>query len=84
MEITNAVPLPEPNKGGRRRIYPFPDMEVGDSFAVPLSGDKHLKGGDMTANRVGLAARRFGRLTGRKFTIRTVREEGVVRCWRIE
>jgi len=35
-KIEKGIPLPEaPTRGGRRSIYPFGDLEIGDSFFVP-------------------------------------------------
>lgn len=53
--------------------YPFKDMQVGDSFLLP-------PGVKRTA--VNVAALRYGRKHGMKFTIRKVPEG--FRCWRIE
>jgi len=37
-EIQKSVPMPEQSVGKVK--YPFPDMEVGDSFWAPLSTEK--------------------------------------------
>ena len=37
-EIQRDVPVPTAARGGRPSIYPFRDMAVGDSFAVPAPG----------------------------------------------
>jgi len=53
--------------------YPFEHMQVGDSFAIP----PHIK-----RTTVGIAAMRFGREHGMKFTIRTMPDR-TLRCWRV-
>lgn len=69
---------------GRPRKYPFPDMAVGDSFAVPLIGKNTTKGEDHAAVKLRSSAIRYARIEGGKFTVRTDREVGEVRCWRVE
>ena len=40
--IQKNIPIPAKMPQGRKQIYPFDRMEVGDSFAVPLSKRKSL------------------------------------------
>lgn len=80
--IDKHVPTPPPSNG-RPRKYPFPDMVVGDSFAVPLAGETR-DGEDHAAVKLRCAAIRYARVHGGKFTVRTDREAGVARCWRVE
>ena len=54
--------------------YPFAGMQVGDSFAVPP---------DVKRPAVTVAAMRYGRQHGMKFTVRQVADK-TFRCWRIE
>lgn len=54
--------------------FPFAGMQVGDSFAVPP---------DVKRPAVTVAAMRFGRKHGMKFTVRQVADK-TFRCWRIE
>lgn len=56
------------------RRFPFEHMQVGDSFAVPP---------DVKRPAVTVAAMRFGRKHGMKFTVRQVADK-TFRCWRIE
>lgn len=71
-EIEKGIPIPQQNKGVR--IYPFPTMEVGDSFLV-------LDGG---RNKAVSALVRFKKHNAtRKFTVRT-QPDGSLRIWRIE
>ena len=53
--------------------YPFSEMQVGDSFFVPV--------GDATRAQVSNAASPWGKKHGRRFTVRTV--DGGCRCWRV-
>lgn len=53
--------------------YPFDKMEVGDSFLVPAG---------VPRTTVGVAASRYGKPRGMKFSFR-VTPEGL-RCWRVE
>lgn len=66
MKVDKNIPLP--------RKFPFADMKVGDSFAVPA---------DIKRPAVTVAAMRYGRKHGMKFTVRQVADK-TFRCWRIE
>lgn len=83
IEIDKDVPPPIPSNG-RPFKYPFPIMEVGDSFTVPLGDKINTKGENMTVYRLRGSAIRYARTHGGKFTVRTDREAGVARCWRVE
>ncbi len=71
IKIERGVPFPA--TAPRAQLYPFHEMEVGDSFFVP----------DSTTNRLGSAAHAYvrSRKPGAKFTCRTI--DGGVRVWRI-
>lgn len=66
MKVEKGIPFP--------RKYPFADMAVGDSFALPP---------DIARTTVSIAAMRYGRKHGMKFVIRMVADR-THRCWRIE
>lgn len=66
MKVESNIPLPAK--------YPFAEMRVNDSFAVPAS---------VSRSTVNVAAMRFGRKYGMKFTVRLTKD-GTLRCWRIE
>ncbi len=71
IEIDRNVPMPaKPHAGGRPSIYPWAELEIGDSFFVP----------DKKSSNCG--AWMAGKLLGRKFSARTV--DGGVRVWRIK
>lgn len=60
--------IPVPSK------FPFAGMRVGDSFAVPP---------DKKRTTVNVAAMRYGKKHGMKFTVRLMPDRSL-RCWRIE
>jgi len=70
MKIERHIPVPP--ETATRQLYPFPDMQVGDSFLV-LDADwiKNLRS----------AAYMYGRRHGVKFTIRKYGEGW--RLWRV-
>lgn len=84
-KIERGVPMPKIHVS--RSSYPFAEMEVGDSFAVPLSGDLASAGKngdyDRTQVRVRSAACSHQRRHGGKFSVRVNKAEGVLRCWRV-
>jgi hypothetical protein len=66
-QIEKGIPLPG-NLNGRASVYPFPQMEVGDSFA--FEPDRY--------NTVRRAATYWGGDHGVKFSVSTIHN----RCWR--
>lgn len=66
LPIDKGIPVP--------RKYPFDQMEVGDSFAVPP---------DTHRTTVSIAALRYGRKHGMRFVTRTMPDR-TLRCWRVE
>jgi hypothetical protein len=88
-KIEKGVPLP-PQERGRGAIskYPFAEMEVGDSFSLPLTGEKGTGGStyykwDKSTRKLTNASIHHARRHGKKFTVREMKEEGVARCWRV-
>jgi len=85
--IEKGVPHPAGHWAGNRTLYPFLQMEVGDSFAVPLSGERAKAGRgstDKTAAKLRASASSHSmRYPGVKFSVRTISAENIVRCWRI-
>lgn len=75
-KIDKGVEIPgRPANGrGRKAIYPWEEMEVGDSFFIEYEGDKRRQ----YASIAGHASKRYGK----KFTARTF--DNGVRIWRIE
>jgi hypothetical protein len=82
IEIDKNTPMP-PVTVGRPRQYPFAELQVGDSFAIPLAGIM-LRSGDKAVGRLSAAALAYSRRYGGKFTVRTDRENNVARCWRVQ
>lgn len=64
--IDKGIPMP--------KRYPFDQMEVGDSFAVPPG---------VSRTTVAIAAMRYGRDHDMKFTIRMMPDRSY-RCWRVK
>jgi hypothetical protein len=76
--IDKNVPVPA-STAGRGPVYPFTDMQVGDSFLVPVAA-----GEAATKRAAGLsraASMNAKKNAGRKYTVRKV--EGGVRVWRL-
>ena len=75
IRIEKGLPIPEDVRLGG---YPFKDMKVGDSFALPRAKKSALYA----------AVHHFKKKSGSKakFTIRSVIEDGIdmVRVWRLE
>lgn len=82
-QIAKGVPLPARRGGGMPAVYPFSEMEVGDSFDAPR--DMGTRGaGDVRQNTVSSCARVFAKRhnPAAKFTVRLV-DDNTVRCWRV-
>ena len=77
--IQKNVPRPNPNQKRGISIYPWKEMQVGDSFFVPSPGNG--KKNPISGGAVGAAARRL-RI---KLSTRAVRERGKkgIRVWRV-
>lgn len=74
MQIDKNIPYPaktQVGKGGRK--YPFNEMEVGDSFFVPLVGGESIA-------KIRAAASGYGNYNKKQFTTLTV--DGGCRVWR--
>ena len=78
--IDKNIPMP---KGGRPqpRIYPFAEMDVGDSFALPVP-----KNGDPVkfAAKIRALAWMWRKHKSVKFSVLLVEEGAKVRVWRTE
>lgn len=81
-KIDKGLPMPNISKG-RPRIYPFPEMEVGDSFAVPITDDASL-GNNANTSLLRSAATAYSRKHDVKFSVTFDRSKKVTRCWRIK
>ena len=75
----------KPYFGTRKNIalkYPFKNMGIGDSFAVGLKENESEN--EYIRHRVDCAASRWGKILKQKFSVRLVRSDAEVRCWRVE
>jgi hypothetical protein len=72
-KIDKDVPMPAVSAGGRREIYPWRTMEIGDSFLV--TDDQ------IPPKHVSRRAWQASKSTGHKFVTRTM--DGGVRVWRV-
>ena len=81
IEIENGIPIPAPKRpgAGRKCIYPFAALEVGQSFFVPNQPGKTNR---QLIMAIGGSAQHITKKTGHRFTSRTV--EGGIRVWRFE
>lgn len=68
----------KPIKERAFRKYPFEEMDIGDSFFVPLNNVDPIR----VQSRIKTSAKRFGNENNRKFITRIIREQNGVRCWR--
>jgi hypothetical protein len=75
MRIDKGIPIPEIVKYGRGgKVYPFEEMEIGDSFAFPTCVNTHaLYNAKARANR---------KLSPKLFIVRAMKS-GRLRCWRV-
>ena len=72
-KIEKNVPFPQKNR--YRGMFPFDALEVGDSFFVPA-------GDDGWRAVLASAAHYFNKTSGRQ--VKTRKEEGGARVWRVE
>ena len=87
--IEKGIPIPD--RATYRIIpYPFADLNVGDSFSIPLSDETLLIGKNAITRNVATyplrdQLTRFRKRPGnadKKFTVVELKDEGLVRCWR--
>ena len=84
-EVEKNVPIPRQQR--RKKFYPFEEMEIGDSFFVPVEGND--KKAYAIKRQSVLASVRYARhikMFGehRKFVTRSDLENGGIRCWRLK
>lgn len=84
MQIERGIAIPEivGLSPGRKPKYPFADMEVGDSFSVHLNKPDDKAEAKLEAARLSVSVAYHQRRYGGRFTVRTMLDEGVVRCWK--
>lgn len=71
MEIEKNIPIPRSHAEGGK--YPFPQMEIGDSFVVPADRGRAAT----------VACARQKRKHGKQFATRKTEDGKFVRVWRI-
>ncbi len=85
--VEKNIPLPEREHKGTpgehtRLIYPFPFMEVGDSFFVPNDGLSFYRRSELILTSArSFNTRRCGTMV---FATRRDHENNGVRCWRVK
>jgi hypothetical protein len=94
IKIDKNISIPEGWRQGRSDLldqFPFAHMEIGDSFAVPLSEKTYTTGDGYTVNRATKQIRaqvaKFRNqnpFLGMRFSIKSLEKEGIVRCWRVQ
>ena len=76
-KIEAGILIPPKKMGKNQALYPYADLEIGQSFlAAPIPG-KSIR---QTAMYLGGLSAYFTKKTGRRFTSRVV--EGGIRVWR--
>jgi len=79
MEIESSIPVPEDKfKGKGKRVYPFEEMCVSDSFWAHQDG----LGKYGAKLRSAVSHRNNRKKDGKKFIVR--KDSNGYRCWRIE
>ena len=78
--VDKGVPLPPASVVGRaRRRYPWRELNVGDSFLVPIRKGQTVKA---LQRQIGSLADSIRNRSGMRFTVRQA-DDGV-RVWRVE
>lgn len=85
IKIEKGVPIPATREFKSRQKYPFADMVVSDSFAIPLGTKTDKHGTPKSKTRISSAVYNFRKRSGmnHKFIIRTLYSKNEVRCWRV-
>lgn len=75
--VEKSIPLPSV-RGGKTTLFPFEQMEIGDSFFV--------KETEYKKHTVASAAHTFGKHNKRTFAVRMVKGDGIsgTRVWRVK
>lgn len=86
IKIEKGIPLPASTRHGSGILYPWAELEVGDSFSVPddagfVNGSKFSKVQSTLISCARTYAKRHNPTA--KFTVRVIKNEGVVRVWRV-
>lgn len=81
IHIEKGLPIPKLKGPGAKNKYPWGEMEIGDSFSVKLSNNP-----DKIRLNLLNSAKNWSKYNNKnyKFKTRTIKEDGVVRIWRVE
>lgn len=80
LPVESGIPIPEASPG-RKSMYPWHKMKVGDSFLVTLGPDQHLK---VRTGSLRSAAASAAKKYGHKYTARVINgETPSIRVWRV-
>ena len=86
MIAINKTTHPVPSRIGRgpEPLYPFAQMEVGDSFDAPDDMGAYKNGSSKRQNAISSSARGYAKkhASEAKFTTRKI-DENTIRCWRV-
>lgn len=79
LPVESGIPIPEAAPG-RKSIYPWHKMKVGDSFLVTLGPDQHIK---VRTGSLRSAAATAAKKYGHKYTARVIAgDTPSIRVWR--
>ena len=81
----DKIPVPAcVRTGGRHAVYPFAQMQVGDSFDAPRDRGDKPNGDDRRRDIISSCANGWAKKHNptAKFTTRLI-DEKTVRCWRV-
>lgn len=80
LPVESGIPIPEASPG-RKSIYPWHKMKVGDSFLVTLGAGQHIK---VRTGSLRSAAATAAKKYGHKYTARVINgETPSIRVWRV-
>lgn len=89
LAIIRNAPPPSDDRRGRRRVYPWGELSVGDAFDVPADprdekgGQRHPTHNAVSASCSSRNLREKAAGTGCRFICRYLREDKVVRVWKV-
>lgn len=86
IEIEKNIPIPPKNRKLWKspedyNRFPFSEMETGDSFFVPITDyEEYLR----LSKAINGQMHYYGKLLGRKYSMRKIKEQNGIRVWRIK
>lgn len=80
LPVESGIPIPEASPG-RKSLYPWHKMKVGDSFLVTLGPGQHIK---VRTGSLRSAAATAAKKYGHKYTVRVIPgDTPSIRVWRV-